>query len=138
MASNAATAGPYADASACAIAATLHTATAIANPIARADAIDEAAREQQADRIGELETEDDVGVVDLAPAEFLLQRRLEQADHLAIDVVDRRREEQQQADHPAIPPDARSGRSDRRGRGDRRGGDAWLAVRWLQRSVVMA
>ena len=70
---------------------------------ARADAVDEAAREQQADRVGELEAEDDVGVVNLAPAEFLLQRRLEQADHLAIDVVDRRRQEQQQADHPPIP-----------------------------------
>ena len=69
----------------------------------RAHAIDEPAREQQPDRIGELEAEDDVGVVDLAPAVLLLQRRLEDADHLAIDVVDGRGQEQQAADHPAVP-----------------------------------
>ena len=84
-----------------------------ANP--GADAIDESTRQQQPDRIRQLETEDDVGVVDLTPAVLLLQRRLEQADHLAIDVVDRRGEEQQEADHPAIPPDARGGGGDRRG-----------------------
>jgi hypothetical protein len=72
---------------------------------ARADAIHEAARQQQADRIRELEAEDDVGVVDLAPAVLLLQRRLQDADHLSIDVVDRRRQEQQQADHPPVSSD---------------------------------
>ncbi len=70
--------------------------------------------QQQADRIRELETEDDVGVVDLAPAVLLLQRRLEEADHLAIDVVDRRGQEEQPADHPAIPSDAAPGRQHRR------------------------
>ena len=71
-----------------------------------------AAGEQQPDRVGELEREDDVGVVDLGPAELLLQRRLEDADDLPIDVVDRRREEQQRADDPADVPPAVAGRRD--------------------------
>jgi hypothetical protein len=73
-------------------------------PGARAHLVDHPPRDQEPDRVGELEREDDVGVVDLAPAELLLQRRLEDADHLAVDVVDRRREEQQRADHPAVVP----------------------------------
>ena len=42
---------------------------------AGAEAVDQAAGNQQPDGIGELEGEDDVGVVDLRPAELLLQRR---------------------------------------------------------------
>src|SRR5207245_6028024 len=57
--------------------------------------------ENQADRVSELKRKDDVAVVDLVPPELPLQRRLENADHLAIDVVDRRGEEQQAADGPA-------------------------------------
>ena len=56
---------------------------------------------QEPDRVGELEREDDVAVVDFRPAELLLQRRLEDRDDLTIDVVDRRREKQQRADDPA-------------------------------------
>ena len=63
--------------------------------------IDQPAGDQKPDRVRELEREDDVAVVDFRPAELLLQRRLEDPDDLAIDVVDRRREEQQRADHPA-------------------------------------
>ena len=60
---------------------------------------------EQADRIGELKGEDDVGVVDLGPAELPLQRRLEDADDLPVDVVDGRGEEQQPADDPAEAAD---------------------------------
>ena len=70
----------------------------------RAEAIHQPAGDQQADRVGELEGEDDVGVVDFGPAELRLQRRLEDADHLPIDVVDRGGEEQQSADVPAERP----------------------------------
>ena len=64
------------------------------------------AGEQKADRVRHLEREDDVAVVDLGPAELRLQRRLQDADHLAIDVVDRRGEEEQAADRPAEISDA--------------------------------
>ena len=39
-------------------------------PALGAEAIDDPAGEQEADRVGELEREDDVAVVDLAPAEL--------------------------------------------------------------------
>ena len=64
-------------------------------------------------RVGELEREHDVAVVDLRPAELRLQRRLQDADDLAIDVVDGRGEEQQRADDPAEPADARRCRDGR-------------------------
>ena len=76
--------------------------------------VDHPAGDQKPDRVGELEREDDVGVVDLAPAELLLQRRLEDADDLPVDVVDRRREEQQRADDPAVASDRRRRRAVRR------------------------
>src|SRR5688572_9550830 len=68
----------------------------------RAEPIDHAPGEEQADRVRELEREHDVRVVQLAPAELGLQRGLEDPEDLAIDVVDRRGEEQQSADHPAV------------------------------------
>ena len=89
-------------ASACAIAARLQTTIAIDEARLRAEPIHHPAGEQEPDRVGELEREDDVGVVDLAPAELLLQRRLQDADDLPVDVVDRRRKEQQRADDPAV------------------------------------
>jgi hypothetical protein len=61
-------------------------------------------------RVCELEREDDVGVIDLRPAELLLQRRLQDPDDLPIDVVDRRREEDQATDDPAVVADALAGR----------------------------
>ena len=70
-----------------------------------AEPVDHPAGEEKGDGVGELEREDDVGVVDLAPAELALQRRLQDPDDLPVDVVDRRREEQQRADHPAVPSD---------------------------------
>ena len=77
--------------------------------------------EQQADGVGELEREHDVRVVDLGPAELLLQCRLEDADDLAIDVVDSRREEEQRADDPADVPSGLRRWRRRRGGGAGRG-----------------
>src|SRR3546814_1404250 len=68
----------------------------------RADSIDDPAETDVAERVGDLEPEDDRGEIDLGPAEFFLQCRLEHADHLPIDIVDRRGCEQQAADYPAI------------------------------------
>src|SRR5262249_15910646 len=65
-------------------------------------------REEEADRVGQLEGEDD-GRLDalVGPAELLDEGRLQDADDLAVDVVDRGREEEQRADHPAAEADAR-------------------------------
>lgn len=80
----------------------------IAQP--RPDHVDNAAEADIADRIGNLEPEDDRGKVGLGPAEFGDQSRLEHADHLAVDIVDRGGREQQADNHPAIAPcPARSG-----------------------------
>ena len=78
---------------------------AMANPEARAEPVHHAAREQQADRVRDLEGEDDVGVVHFAPAEFVLERGLEEADHLAVDVVERGGQEEQRPDDPAEATD---------------------------------
>src|SRR5262249_48620808 len=61
----------------------------------------EAPGEQEPDRVRELEGKNDVRVIDFAPTELYLQRRLEDSDHLPVDVVDRRCEKQQAADGPA-------------------------------------
>ena len=92
-------------------------------PEPRAEPIHHPAGDQEPDRVGELEREDDVGVVDLAPAELRLQRRLEDADDLPVDVVDRRGKEQQRADDPAVASD--------RGRDARVAATARRAVRHL-------
>ena len=86
---------PNTAASACAIAARLHSTIAIAKPSFAPMRSMIRPADQEPDRVGELKREDDVGVVDLAPAELRLQRRLQDADHLSIDVVDGRGEEQQ-------------------------------------------
>jgi hypothetical protein len=64
----------------------------IAQPCA--DSVDDPAKADIAYGIGHLEPEHDVGEIALAPAEFGLQRRLEHADHLPVDIVDRRRRKQ--------------------------------------------
>ena len=56
--------------------------------VASADPVDDIAEDHVTDRVGELEIEDDVGVGILVPAEFTLKRRLQQADHLTVDVID--------------------------------------------------
>ena len=68
---------------------------------ARPQAIDQIAHGKHADRIGELEREHDVAVINFIPAEIMLKRRLQDAKHLAIHVVLGRPEEQQSANEPA-------------------------------------
>src|SRR5690606_17750066 len=63
------------------------------------------AGEQETERIGEGERCADQPVVLLAPAELLDQGRCEDAEHGAIDIVDRGREKQQRADDPAVVAD---------------------------------
>jgi hypothetical protein len=62
--------------------------------------IDQPAKEQEADAVGGLEPEHDVSVADLGPAVLLLQRRLEHAEHEAIDVAQHDCQEQQSTDDP--------------------------------------
>ncbi len=72
---------------------------------ARAELVDQRAGADEANRIRRLKRGDDVAVLDLAPAELLREIRREHAEHLPIDIVERRRREQQRADAPAIAPD---------------------------------
>jgi hypothetical protein len=58
---------------------------------AGAEAVDHAAGEQHRNRIHELEHGGDVGVVAVGPVELLRQLRRQQAQYLAVKVVDRRR-----------------------------------------------
>ena len=75
----------------------------------RPDPVDDRAHQQQANRVRQLKREDDVRVVDFVPAQIVLKRRFQNADHLPVDVVDRGGEEQQRANHPAETPDAHTG-----------------------------
>jgi hypothetical protein len=79
---------------------------------AGAEHVHDAAEADVADRVGELEPEHDVAVVLLAPTELLAQHRLEHADHLPVDVVDRGRGEEQRDDHPAVAADSFAGPRD--------------------------
>ena len=72
---------------------------------AGAELVDQPAEDEIADRVGELEGEDDVGVGGFVPAIFALQRRLEDADHLPVDIIDRGGEEEQRANAPAHAAD---------------------------------
>ena len=67
----------------------------------RADAIEDAAGHEEHDRVRQLKGNDDARVVELRPADLLLEIRRENAEHLPIHVVDRRREKQQAGDVPA-------------------------------------
>src|SRR5713226_5287464 len=68
---------------------------------ARTETIDEAAHEQHACRIGDLKIRDEVTVLNIVPAEVVLQRGFQHAEDLAIDVVFRYAEKEERADHPA-------------------------------------
>ena len=68
---------------------------------AQTDRIHQPSAEEISRGVGEIEPEDGVAVVDLVPAQVALERRLEHADHAAIDVVDGGGEEEQPADPPA-------------------------------------
>jgi hypothetical protein len=67
--------------------------------------IDEPAREQKADRIGEREGRADPAVVAVGPADLAAKRRRQDAEDGAVDVVDRGGKEQQRADAPAQTAD---------------------------------
>ena len=92
-------------ASACDIAARLHTTTAPANPrrVPMRSMIRPATRNPSAYAIVNHETMSPY-CCSFQPS-LALQRRRENAEHLAIDVVDRRREKEQRADRPAIATD---------------------------------
>src|SRR3546814_19449995 len=68
----------------------------------RTDNVDDTAKADIADRIGDLEPEDDGREITLGPAHLLLERRFQDADHLPVDIVDRGGEEEQADDQPAI------------------------------------
>ena len=72
---------------------------------ARSHAIDQASDEQETQSVGSLKNRDHVAVVDLVPAEVVLQRALQDADHLAVHVVLGDAEEQESADDPAEAAD---------------------------------
>ena len=67
----------------------------------RAEPVHHSSGQHEADRVGHLESEHDVAVVDLAPAELRLKSGLENPDDLSIDVVDRDRKEQQRTHAPS-------------------------------------
>lgn len=68
---------------------------------ARADAIDQPARDRLHERVREQEGREDRRVFGVADLELIAQRRREHRQHLTIDVTDRGGREQQQHDHPA-------------------------------------
>lgn len=69
----------------------------------RAHPIHDATGQQQADGVGQLEAENDGGInAFVAPLKFLHQRRFEDADDLAVNVIDGRGEEEKCTNDPAI------------------------------------
>src|SRR3546814_5073663 len=54
-----------------------------------AEAVDQPAHEQKTQRIGELEGGDDVAIVVLGPFQLVAERRREQPEHGAVDIIDR-------------------------------------------------
>src|SRR5438552_4627905 len=67
----------------------------------RSQPINQPARDNQPDCIGDLKRSDDVAIVDLREADAVLERWLEQADHLPVHVIDRGRYKEHGADRPA-------------------------------------
>jgi hypothetical protein len=53
----------------------------------RAEAVDYAPKGEVTNAVGSLKPEDNVAIADLAPAIFLLERGLEDAENLSIDIV---------------------------------------------------
>jgi len=73
----------------------------------RPEAVDEPTEAEQADRVGRLEGRVDLAKLGVGPMQLVVQNGLEQREDLAIDVVDRRGEEEQRANQPAVPAHAR-------------------------------
>ena len=64
--------------------------------------VDDAADGEQSQRVGELEGDDDIAVLHFVPADTGLQQRREEAEDLAVHVVDGVGDEEQRADAPAV------------------------------------
>ena len=64
------------------------------------EAIDEASDKQHAGRIGDLEVRNEMAVLDVVPAEVVLQRGLQYAEQLTIHVIFCYAEEKEGADDP--------------------------------------
>src|SRR3982074_2454972 len=71
-------------------------------PSTDADPVDDPTGGEKAERIREAEPRDDVPVIGLGPMELTLERRREDSEDLTVDVIDRRRDEEQRADRPPI------------------------------------
>src|SRR5262249_54020938 len=67
------------------------------------EAVHQTAHPQQPDCVSHLEEHNDPTVLDLAPTYLCLKSRLQYSNALAIDVIDRGREEQKCANDPAVP-----------------------------------
>ena len=68
---------------------------------ADAEFVQESSAHEQSRGVGELKSGDDVAIVRLCPAEIFFYIRLQQADHLPVDIVYCCREEQQGQYDPA-------------------------------------
>ena len=106
-----------------------HATSAMARPSLHPHRVDDAAGDRRERRVRRREGELDPAVVGLAPVHLPLEHRLEDAQRLAVDVVDRGGEEQQAADPPAQAGDVRGrGRETRASRAPARvpRGDLWV------------
>jgi hypothetical protein len=61
-------------------------------PNTRSQPVDDRPAKQQPDRIGDLKAGDNVAVLLLVPANLIAQRRRQNPNHLAVKIVDCRRE----------------------------------------------
>ena len=68
----------------------------------RADPVENVADADETDRVGDLECRDYIRIVGVGPVQRALQLGRENPEHLAIEIVERRREEEQSADAPPI------------------------------------
>jgi hypothetical protein len=76
-----------------------HHGQHIADP--HAQPVDHSARQRHHQPVGQLKCGDDPAVIGFIPAEIFLEDRLQQPEHLAVDIVDGAGEEQQAANVPA-------------------------------------
>jgi hypothetical protein len=67
-----------------------------------ADPVGEPPHSGVADRVGDRKEEDDVAEIGFAEMQVCLNRRLENAEDVAVHIVDGGDEEQHRADHPAV------------------------------------
>src|SRR5258705_1115341 len=72
----------------------------------RAKPIHQTPNKEETDCISCLKDKYYPAVLDFGPADLRLKRRLEDANHLTVDVIDSSRKEQQPTDDPSITPDS--------------------------------